>query len=350
MKARSLLWVWTCLVALLVSIAPARAEAHEFRPGVLTIEADAGRTGRYRLRWQNGASAGATLPGEELRVVVTGGCEINGSLPIATIDCGGGTLRGRLRVEGLSASRREVFVQLRDGDSRRSFLLTLSQPELALGLDDDARGLRPKSTSFRAYFELGLRHIAGGYDHLLFVLLLVVAFLLGPTREDRSTTRELLVALTGFTLAHSLTLGALVLGWVHTSHPMVEAWIAASLAVTSAEIARAWRADEASKIGWLLACVFGLVHGLGFAGALGELGLAGEARWRSLLAFNLGIEAGQLSIVALMWVPWRVLRGRRKGSIERVVGWGTWPRLMPLYAIGTVAVAWTIERVLFVVA
>jgi hypothetical protein len=272
---------------------------------------------------------------EALGLSVSGGCELRGELPLARLECESGRLEGELRFVGLGSGTREVFVQLDDGEGRRAVLVRADAPSLRLEVGHQVRA------QGASYLQLGMRHIAGGLDHLLFVFLLTLAHLGGVGGTSRQRTRALLWGLTGFTLAHSLTLAAAALGWVETSQPWIEAWIAGSLVLASSEIVRSWRRAETASLGWKVACAFGLVHGLGFAGALGELGLPQEARWRSLLAFNVGIELGQLAVVAILWVVWRLTTSEKAASS---VAWDTWPRLLPLYAVGTVASAWMIER------
>jgi hypothetical protein len=150
------------------------------------------------------------------------------------------------------------------------------------------------------FLVLGFEHVLDGTDHLLFVLALVVPLLL---------IRPLIVVVTAFTLAHSLTLGAAMLGMVPTGlwfPPLVELLIAASIFYMVLE--NLLKPDAHRR--WLVAFAFGLVHGFGFSFALGEtLERAGEQLFFSLLGFNLGIEAGQI-LVLLIAIPLLRLAGR----------------------------------------
>jgi hypothetical protein len=179
----------------------------------------------------------------------------------------------------------------------------------------------------RRYGELGVEHILGGTDHLAFVfgLLLLV----------RGWGR-LLGTISAFTLAHTLTLGLAVLGIVRVPPAPVEAMIAVSIVLVAVEALRPADAPPtlAHRKPWLVAFLFGLLHGLGFAGALAELGLPADQLPAALLAFNAGVEVGQLAFVATMLVPVVWLR-----RLPRAV------QAIPAYAIGALAVAWTFERV-----
>ena len=181
------------------------------------------------------------------------------------------------------------------------------------------------------YLVLGIEHILLGIDHLLFVLALVLLV---------NGWRKLVATVTAFTVAHSITLALATLGFVHVPSPPVEACIALSVAFVAAEIvySRQSRPGLTERAPWVVAFIFGLLHGLGFAGALSEVGLPQHAIPIALLFFNVGVELGQLAFV---FVVLGVLAGARRLA-PRVPAWG-W-RAAP-YAIGSVAMFWVIERV-----
>jgi hydrogenase/urease accessory protein HupE len=216
-----------------------------------------------------------------------------------------------------------VKVQWLDGQSR-VYTLTGSQPAVQLyGAADDARGVGEIAS---AYLLLGVEHILSGYDHLLFVIGLL--FLVG-------FQRRLVWTITAFTAAHSLTLASAAVGWLTLRSPPVEACIALSIVLVASEalnkretLARRWPA--------MVAFVFGLVHGLGFAGALQDIGLPQQHLVVALLTFNLGVEAGQLLTVAAAWALVRALRQQP---------WALRLRNPALYGIGTLAAGWTWLRV-----
>jgi hydrogenase/urease accessory protein HupE len=241
------------------------------------------------------------------------------------LHCGEDGLQGSLAVNGIGDRFSAVLLKIRwlDGQTR-TYTLTASQPSVRLfGSADDNRGLVEVAS---AYLVLGVQHILSGFDHLLFVagLLFLVGF-----------QRRLIWTITAFTVAHSLTLASAALGWLTLRPPPVEACIALSIMLVASEalhqrltLARRWPA--------LLAFVFGLVHGLGFAGALKEIGLPESHLLTALLTFNLGVEAGQLLAVGAAWALITALRRQP---------WLVQQRMPALYAIGSLAAYWTFLRV-----
>ena len=182
----------------------------------------------------------------------------------------------------------------------------------------------------RRYVVLGIEHILLGIDHLLFVLGLLL-LVRGPWM--------LVKTVTAFTLAHSITLALATLGIVNVPARPVDAAIALSIAFLAAEIlhARRGRLGLAARKPWLVAFVFGLLHGLGFAGALTQLGLPPGEVPLALLFFNVGVEIGQLLFVGLVLALIWALR-------ELQVRWPRWAEPLPAYAIGTLAAFWFMER------
>ena len=169
---------------------------------------------------------------------------------------------------------------------------------LGVGEESDPVPLAPTPEQLRAarsawtvltdYVGLGFLHILPrGLDHVLFVLGLVLL---------RLRARELLLQVTTFTLAHTLTLALSTLGWVRLPGEVVEPLIALSIAYVALE--NLWH-EEVGRIRLVVVCVFGLIHGLGFAGVLGDLGMPAEQLVPALVGFNLGVEAGQLTVVAV---------------------------------------------------
>ncbi|MCS7461388.1 HupE/UreJ family protein [Paenibacillus doosanensis] len=178
-------------------------------------------------------------------------------------------------------------------------------------------------TTVWRYFVLGIEHILTGYDHLLFLfslLLIAVRYM------------DMLRIVTAFTVAHSITLIAASTGWIHPSSNWVEAGIAATICYVALE--NIWSSRHEQR--WLVTFVFGLIHGMGFAGALGEIGLPPFAFASSLLTFNLGVETGQLAVVAavmpiLLWL-------RKKAGYRALVIYGS-------AAIFLQALWWLLERI-----
>jgi hydrogenase/urease accessory protein HupE len=187
----------------------------------------------------------------------------------------------------------------------------------------------------RTYTILGIEHILSGFDHLLFVLALVLLV---------QGTRRLLFTITAFTVAHSLTLAGATLGWVHVPGPPVEASIALSIVFVASEIVhtRQGRYSVTQHYPWVVAFAFGLLHGFGFAGALAEVGLPQSSIPIALLFFNVGVEIGQLmfvgAVLTVIAVGWRAAQRLRLSQ----TAW-LW-RIAP-YAIGGLASLWLVERV-----
>ena len=183
------------------------------------------------------------------------------------------------------------------------------------------------------YTALGIEHILTGVDHLLFVLALVIIV---------RGRRQLLVTITAFTIAHSITLALATLDILRIPGPPVEATIALSIVFVASEIMRLRHGREgfAARKPWVIAFAFGLLHGLGFAGALAEVGLPQNAIPLALLFFNLGVEIGQLIfIVAVLAAVAAASRLMRKRANPR------WTVVVPTYLIGGVASFWVLDRI-----
>ena len=187
----------------------------------------------------------------------------------------------------------------------------------------------------QTYTVLGIEHILTGFDHLLFVLALVILV---------KGVRRLIVTVTAFTVAHSLTLVAATLGWVHVPSPPVEATIALSIVFVAGEIVRARQGNPGltQRYPWVVAFTFGLLHGLGFASALAEVGLPQLSLPIALLFFNVGVEIGQLLFIVAVLAVIAIARwmGQRIALSPP-----QWLWRLPPYAIGASASYWVIERV-----
>ncbi len=193
------------------------------------------------------------------------------------------------------------------------------------------------------YGVLGVEHIWKGIDHLLFVSCLVLLTL--------PSWRRLLLTVTGFTLAHSVTLLLAALGWVRLPIAPVEAVIALSVLFLAVELARQRRDSLTFRQPLWVSVAFGLLHGFGFAAVLAEIGLPEQQLVTALLGFNLGVEVGQLLFIGLLVVCFALL-----GALSRQVTGGAPPaslwqpptgrlRAVALYAVGGLAALWVFERV-----
>jgi hydrogenase/urease accessory protein HupE len=251
-----------------------------------------------------------------------------------TIRRDGGLTGHAISIEGRSATSTDVLVRI---ETLAGAIQTerLSPTRTAFVVQA-APGAAEVATT---YLRLGIEHILFGFDHLLFVLALVIL-----VRD----WRRIAVTVTAFTIAHSITLAAATLGFVNVPGPPVEAAIALSIVLVAVEIlnARQGRPSITARLPWLVAFSFGLLHGFGFAGALAEVGLPQHAIPVALLFFNVGVEIGQLVFVtvvlSLMWSLrhvasrlWEATRVRH--AFDRL-------DVTVAYGIGTVAAYWLIER------
>jgi len=309
------LWLRAALLfALAIAALPARA--HEMSMAEMQLREI--QRGEFMWQWMATEKRPAA---QDLTPVWPSGCTADANV----LRCGEHGLSGSLSVKGVGERYSAVLVKVLwlDGQTR-VYTLTSSQPGVQLyGAANDPRGMGEIAS---AYTLLGVEHILGGVDHLLFVIGLL--FLVG-------FNRRLVWTITSFTAAHSLTLASSALGILVLRPPPVEASIALSIVLVAGEalhkretLARRWPA--------VVAFLFGLVHGLGFAGALKEIGLPDNHLLVALLTFNVGVELGQLTTVGVCWCLWRVS--------------GRWPaaqrlRTVLLYVIGSVAAYWSWLRI-----
>jgi hydrogenase/urease accessory protein HupE len=319
------------LAALMVPMQP--AHAHEVRPAYLQI--DEVGPGRYQLLWRTPVLAGMRLPvvlrlPDEIHDVIEPAAqELSDSLVERRLfDAGSQGLAGR-RIEfvGLQATLTDVLVrvQMLDG-THSSTLVRPSQPWVDITTSRGPFGVAG------AYLMHGTEHILFGYDHLLFVLALILIV---------RSTRMLLLTVTAFTVAHSITLSLATLGVVHVPGPPVEATIALSILLLACEIVRSGqgRASLTAKWPWLVAFSFGLLHGFGFASALTEIGLPQGDIPLALFAFNVGVEIGQLIFIAVILGALRCARLIRLPAVVE-----SHARTVTTYAIGIMAAYWFVER------
>jgi hydrogenase/urease accessory protein HupE len=322
----------TLLVGALLAGSAPPALAHEVRPAYLELRETAPET--YDALWK--------VPGrgEDLRlglyVELPAGCTrlteprasmINNAFTERWIvRCAGGLTGGTIHIAGLRAMMTDVLVRLehRNGTTQVT-RLTPSLPSMMVEAAPSGW------TVSRTYLRLGVEHILGGVDHLLFVLALLLI--------TRGTTR-LVKTVTAFTVAHSITLALATLGFVQVPPKPVEAVIALSIVFVAAEILNSWRGVEGitARAPWIVAFTFGLLHGFGFAGALSQIGLPQRSIPLALLFFNVGVEAGQLLFIAAVLA---VLASGRRLKLPAP----QWARIVPPYAIGAIAMFWVIQRI-----
>jgi hydrogenase/urease accessory protein HupE len=305
------------LAALVVLVAPRPSSGHELRPAALAV--DEVTEGRFRVHLTAASNVGFEWTPE---VRFPSGCSIDG----AFLDCRPDGLNGEIAIADFASASSRVITRVTWLDGRDLVaVLTREAPNLGV------RSVRaPGAEHLRTmldYTRLGVEHILTGLDHLLFVLGLILLVRFG---------RGLVWTITAFTLAHSLTLSAAVLGLVSVPDAPVDAVIALSILLLAVECAKP-RDSLARRLPWVVAFSFGLLHGLGFAGALREAGLPPSETPLALLCFNVGVELGQLAIIAAVGITvlslgrWFALRTR----LEKVA----------VYSMGALAACWSIERV-----
>lgn len=272
------------LVVLTALLSPAAGFGHEVRPAYLDLRED--HPGEFSVLWKTPMRGDLRLalnptfsgPVEALTPVAT---RTTGNAAVQTWRLRAESLSGQtLRIADLEATLTETLVRIAFADGTTWVQrLTPREPAATIPARPSAWGVAG------TYFILGVEHILMGVDHLLFVLALLLL---------TNGTWRLVKTVTAFTVAHSITLGLATLGVVHVPSSPVEAVIALSIVFVAAEIvqARRGRAGLAAQMPWIVAFVFGLLHGFGFAGALSEVGLPEGHIPVALLFFNLGVEAG----------------------------------------------------------
>jgi len=307
------------------------ARAHEARPAYLEIRETA--PGRYDLLWRTPVLSGMRLPvvlkvPEGVRTVGEPTIQelTDSLLERRTIDAGSAGLAGkRIEFPGLQLTITDVLVRVHMQDGRTwTTIVRGSQPWVEIAADQTRRQL------LGTYVVHGIRHILFGPDHLLFVfgLLLIVQ------------NRWMLVkTVTAFTVAHSITLAIATFGWAEAPVLPLNAAIALSIFFLGPEIVRSWRGETSFTIRhpWVVAFVFGLLHGFGFSSALTSAGLPRADLAFALLGFNIGVEIGQLAFVLLVVALERAFRVLQ-------IRWPRWVTALPGYAVGTLGAFWTIQR------
>jgi len=330
------------LLALVASLLVQAAFAHEVRPAYLEFRQTAPDT--YDVLFKVPALGEEfrlglilDLPEDTQDIVAPRAVFADGAhVERRTVRLPGGLAGHAIAIEGLSATVTDVLVRVQDlAGTTQTDRLTPTRPSFVV-----KAGAGTGEVAL-AYLWLGIEHILFGFDHLLFVLALVLLV---------RGWRRVALTVTAFTLAHSITLAAATLGFVHVPGPPVEAVIALSIALVAAEIvnARHGRPSLTGRWPWLVAFAFGLLHGLGFAGALGEVGLPAHAIPLALLFFNLGVEVGQLAFVATVMAIALTI-GRVASAWPTMAGaQGVHARLdvACAYGIGTLATYWLIDRFL----
>lgn len=292
--------------ALIVLLAPRVLPAHPLHFGSLVVRDEGARHYAIGFRY-----SGTEDRPTDARVRLPADChelagaqestDAVGITRIVRVRCAT-ALDGRRVGVDLAGSDLQVLASFesRDGRVQRE-MLSAAHPAISIGGGANA------SQRARRFFFLGIEHIATGLDHLAFVLALLVLV---------RGRRRLVATITAFTFGHSVTLAAAVLGWIRIAIAPTEALIALSIVLVANEVAHPDHETLSRRSPWLVAALFGLVHGLGFASALSATGLVRAEIPLALAMFNLGVEAGQLAFVAIAAVIATVARVR-DASVRR---------------------------------
>jgi len=323
-----LVWFLTLLL-FIAGIVP--ASAHESQPGTLEITELAAH--RYDVTWKAPIYYGRPHPArlqmpENWQDIIqpTERRMTDAIVFHWVVDVGPESIEGSvIRFPGLESTITDVYVRLSRLDSTMmTAIVRPTQPRVEL------RGERSWYATAGEYIILGFYHILLGVDHLLFVLGLLLIV------QGRMM---LFKTITSFTVAHSITLAVATLGFASVPLPPLNAAVALSILFLGPEIVRSWRNESSLTIRypWIVAFVFGLLHGFGFASGLSTTGMPkAELPW-ALLSFNIGVELGQLAFVfialALAW-SFRTLEIR----------WPRWATALPGYTVGSLGAYWTIQR------
>lgn len=324
--------IWLLLIVALFS---SEVCAHRFAPSLLEIRQLSENS--FNATWKTPIQKVSAVPMEP---VFPADCEITSTSPWIQegtgvlmqmdLSCTDGLVGKTLSVSGLGDNQSSALLRLYLAqDIFHQAVFTAVEPSFVVPIEGTAGSVT------RDYIELGAEHIWEGPDHLLFVMGLL--FLVG-------WNRRLILTVTAFTVGHSITLAVVTLGVFEYPVALVEFMIALSIYVLAVELAREDGGGALWRQPWWLAAGFGLLHGMGFAGALAETGLPQSNVPLALLAFNIGIELGQLAFIALLVVLF--------AAVARLAGASRMAALrpVPIFVLGGLSAMWCIERGLEVLA
>jgi len=240
------------------------------------------------------------------------------------IDCGSKGLVGHvIQIEGLTDSKVDVLLRVGLEDGRTfHHMIAPKEPSFQIPVRQSQVGVAGE------YTLLGVKHLLSGFDHVLFVIALTLLVGWG---------RLLLWTVTMFTLGHSVTLSLASLGLVRFPSQPAEILIAMSIVLVAAELTQTNSHTPLRRWPWLISFFFGLLHGLGFAGALTEVGLPAGDIPLALASFNVGIEFGQILLIS-------ATIGLARLAVPRGWEWPRFSRLVPAYGIGALAALWVWQR------
>jgi hydrogenase/urease accessory protein HupE len=318
------------IILFFISLWSISSWSHEIRPAYLQITQIDNQ--EYKVLWKIPAMGDMVLKiypefdsGFELKQE-SFSKRVSGSVINTYTLTGSNELAGsHLSIVNLKKTMVDVLVTLEYLDGEKvTLMLKPDSPEILLP------GKASKWQVVKTYTILGIEHILLGFDHLLFVLALLIL---------STGFKKLLKTVTAFTVAHSITLSFSALGLATLPGPPVEAVIALSIVFLAMEIVKVQQGKPSltSQKPWLVAFSFGLLHGFGFAGALTEVGLPQTEIPLALAFFNVGVELGQIIFVVVVLVSLRLLALKKE--------WPNVVKQIPAYGIGSLAAFWLIERI-----
>lgn len=312
-------------ISLLLWIFAASAHAHEVRPAYLKLTETA--QDEFSVIWKQPQVDNRRLKIKPVFPEVCSetserGLENYGDTVIERWSLACPLTSGTLTLEGLDRTLTDAFVDI-DFLSRDDIRTVLKPSQISLDLAD------APTSAVGSYLKIGIEHVLAGWDHLLFILGLVL--LVRP--------RQVIGVATSFTVAHSLTLAITAMGLVTVPSRPVEILIAASIVLLAIEVIRKHRGETslATRKPWLIAFAIGLIHGFGFAGALADIGLPKGQELLALFLFNIGVEVGQVIVILIafcaLWAIAKISKPTRRFTETLVT-----------YSIGAIGMFWVIER------
>ena len=330
-RSLGLLVIW---LAALLTLVPAAA-AHEIRPAFLQIREVEPNT--YDMLWKTPAQGEMRLA---LNIILPKDCTAAGEPRSSMVGgavlqhwrtiCTGGIVGKPIEIENLSHTLTDAIIRYEPLDGSDKTLRV--KPDNPITEIPAAQAWTEVAST---YVFLGVEHILLGFDHLMFVLALLLL-----VRD----VHRLIGAITAFTVAHSITLAGTTFGWIKLASAPVEATIALSIMFVAVEITRvrAGRYSLTATMPWLASFSFGLLHGFGFAGALREIGIPEDAAPLALLFFNIGVEAGQLTFIAAVLTIMFMWKRIAPTTLTTRLGDYSWQA--PVYIIGITSAFWFIQR------
>jgi len=332
-------------LVVLVLVSGANVRAHGLAAAFVSIETADDHEADVLIKLPN-VEGGSP----DLRVHFAGGCEelaaptrikrADGFIDRWMIRCARPLTGMEIELTGFNAVLGEAFVELRSPSAEGwNTIVRRGNTTVRLGAVD-SQGLAQHA----GYLPLGVEHILSGFDHLFFVVaLLLIVWRTRSPLGRRAVTRAILATITAFTIGHSVTLAAATLDLVRLPPAPTELVIALSVLLLAVELARDDRSTLTMRFPWIVAFAFGLLHGFGFAGALAQIGLPADGIAMPLFLFNVGVELGQMLVVLVAASAMAVARSVSGKGSSRAADHSFFDTVL-IYGIGIVTAYWCFER------